>query len=116
MSHTANGHPQGPAIVSVLKEYLTCEAEFVTKCIPDERSLIAATLREMAAAGASLVCTTGGTGPALRDVTPEAMEDVCDKMIPGFGEARALSENPGMQSALSTCAPAESIGPEDYRK
>jgi molybdopterin adenylyltransferase len=47
---------------------------------------IAAAIRDMAAAGCCLVVTTGGTGPAPRDVTPEATEQVCTKMLPGFGE------------------------------
>jgi molybdenum cofactor synthesis domain-containing protein len=82
----------GPAIVAVLRDYLATPCEFVTRVVPDERPLIAAALRELAAGGACLVCTTGGTGPAVRDVTPEAMADVCDKMLPGFGEAmRAAS-------------------------
>lgn len=77
--------------MSVLKEYLTTDVTFLTRMIPDERPLIAQALRDLAAAGASLVCTTGGTGPAPRDVTPEAMEDVCDKFLPGFGEARGFA-------------------------
>ena len=57
------------------------------RLIPDERPVIEATLRELCdAQGCCLVVTTGGTGPARRDVTPEATEAVCDKMMPGFGE------------------------------
>ncbi len=54
--------------------------------IADEQPLIEATLRELAAQGCSLIVTTGGTGPARRDVTVEATEAVCQKMMPGFGE------------------------------
>jgi molybdopterin adenylyltransferase len=59
----------------------------VTRLIPDERPVIEATLRELTdQAGCQLVLTTGGTGPALRDVTPEATIAVGDKVMPGFGE------------------------------
>jgi molybdopterin adenylyltransferase len=59
----------------------------VTRVIPDEQSLIEATLCELSdLQSCSLIVTTGGTGPALRDVTPEATEAVCEKMMPGFGE------------------------------
>ena len=61
--------------------------EWVPKLIPDERETIAATLRELVdAERCDLVLTTGGTGPAPRDVTPEATLDVADKELPGFGE------------------------------
>ena len=61
--------------------------------IPDDRPVIEQTLRDLCdVEGCCLVVTTGGTGPALRDVTPEATEAVCDKMMPGFGELmRAVS-------------------------
>ena len=77
----------GPAMLTCLKEFLSCEWEPVAKVIPDERPLIEATLKDMCDRdGCGLVVTTGGTGPALRDVTPEATEAVCEKMMPGFGE------------------------------
>ena len=77
----------GKAIVATLNEYLTSTWEAVYRVIPDEQDLIAQTLREMAdEAGCCLIVTSGGTGPALRDVTPEATEAVCEKMLPGFGE------------------------------
>ena len=61
--------------------------EWVPKLIPDERETIAAALRELVdAERCDLVLTTGGTGPAPRDVTPEATLDVADKEMPGFGE------------------------------
>jgi molybdopterin adenylyltransferase len=64
----------------------------------DERPAIEAVLRELAdVAHCSLILTTGGTGPAPRDVTPEATEAVCDRLMPGFGElmrARSLLEVP----------------------
>ena len=77
----------GPAIVECLREMLSCDWEPVARLIPDERPVIEATLRDLCdAEGCCLVVTTGGTGPARRDVTPEATEAVCDKMMPGFGE------------------------------
>lgn len=61
--------------------------EWVPRLIPDEREVIAAALRELVdAERCDLVLTTGGTGPAPRDVTPEATLDVADKELPGFGE------------------------------
>ncbi|NBS48862.1 MAG: molybdopterin adenylyltransferase [Betaproteobacteria bacterium] len=67
---------------SALRNPLTFEA----RLIPDERERISATLIELVDAGCSLVLTTGGTGPALRDVTPEATLAVAHKEMPGFGE------------------------------
>lgn len=77
----------GKAIIGVLNEYLTSEWEPVYEVIPDEQDVIEATLIKMAdEQNCSLIVTTGGTGPAKRDVTPEATEAVCDRMMPGFGE------------------------------
>jgi molybdopterin adenylyltransferase len=77
----------GPAIRDCLAEMLSCAWEPVARVIPDERPVIEAALRELCDAdGCCLVVTTGGTGPAPRDVTPEATEAVCEKMMPGFGE------------------------------
>ncbi|SQD77377.1 molybdopterin adenylyltransferase [Moritella yayanosii] len=77
----------GKAIIDVLNEYLTSEWEAVYEVIPDEQDVIEATLIKMAdEQNCSLIVTTGGTGPAKRDVTPEATEAVCDRMMPGFGE------------------------------
>jgi len=77
----------GKAVVETLKEYLISEFETVYRVIPDEQDLISQTLIEMADVhNCCLIVTTGGTGPALRDVTPEATEVVCQKMMPGFGE------------------------------
>lgn len=83
----------GPAIRECLAEILSCDWEPVVRVIPDEQALIEATLVELCdQQRCCLVVTTGGTGPAKRDVTPEATEAVCDKMMPGFGELmRAIS-------------------------
>jgi molybdopterin adenylyltransferase len=77
----------GPAMFAWFSRVLTCEWEAVMRVIPDEQSQIENSLIELCdVKGCSLVVTTGGTGPALRDVTPEATEAVCEKMMPGFGE------------------------------
>jgi molybdopterin adenylyltransferase len=77
----------GPAIQAVLREMLTSEWEAVPRLIPDEQEHIESILRALADdEGCCLIVTTGGTGPAKRDVTPEATEAVCEKMLPGFGE------------------------------
>ncbi len=77
----------GVAIMDTTKAYLQNELEFVYRCIPDEQSEIEKALKELAYdEGCDLIVTTGGTGPAPRDVTPEATEAVCQKMMPGFGE------------------------------
>lgn len=76
----------GPAIRGYLAEVLASPWEPLERIVPDESGAIAAAIRELAAAGSCLVVTTGGTGPAPRDVTPEATASVCTKMLPGFGE------------------------------
>jgi len=76
-----------PALQDWLTRALLNPIEFVPRLIPDERAGIAATLRELVdEARCDLVLTTGGTGPAPRDVTPEATLDVAEREMPGFGE------------------------------
>jgi len=83
----------GPAMVDWLGKAITSPWRPVARLIADEQPLIEATLRELAdKENCALIVTTGGTGPSPRDVTPEATEAVCDKMMPGFGELmRAVS-------------------------
>lgn len=83
----------GPAIHQFLTAHLTSEWQAVARVISDDVDTIARTLCELAdVEHCSLIVTTGGTGPAPRDVTPEATEQVCNKMMPGFGELmRAVS-------------------------
>jgi len=77
----------GVAIQDTMKDYLQNEFEVEYRCIADEQELIEKTLIELCdEMDCDLVVTTGGTGPAPRDVTPEATHNVCDKMMPGFGE------------------------------
>jgi molybdopterin adenylyltransferase len=75
-----------PALQGWLERALQNPLQFETRLIPDEQAVISATLIELVDAGCSLVLTTGGTGPALRDVTPEATLAVAHKEMPGFGE------------------------------
>jgi len=77
----------GKAILDYLREVLKTPYRVEYRIVPDDREFIERTLREMVdELGCSLILTTGGTGPAPRDVTPEATEAVCDKILPGFGE------------------------------
>ncbi|EKX39607.1 hypothetical protein GUITHDRAFT_143385 [Guillardia theta CCMP2712] len=79
--------------------------------VPDEVDLIANAIRDFALAGCALVCSTGGTGPAIRDVTPEAMMKVCDKVYDGFGELmRRRSLEEGVPTAILSRQLAASIG------
>ena len=75
-----------PALQTWLSHALKNPLQFEPRLIPDEKERISATLIELVEAGCSLVLTTGGTGPAIRDVTPEATLAVADKEMPGFGE------------------------------
>lgn len=83
----------GPAIQAWFEKALIGAWHPVYRLVPDERSLVEAELKALCdREGCCLVVTTGGTGPAPRDVTPEATEAVCDKVLPGFGEQmRAVS-------------------------
>lgn len=121
----------GPGIVAALTELLASPWRAVSVIVPDERPLIEAALIDLVdRQHCSLVLTTGGTGPSPRDVTPEATEAVCDRLMPGFGElmrtvslrevptailsrqiaglrGRALIINlPGKPSAIRTCLDA----------
>ncbi|MFH1496940.1 MAG: molybdopterin adenylyltransferase [Verrucomicrobiota bacterium] len=83
----------GPEIERVLRDSFGDEPVVIARLIPDERDRIAAALRDLCdVEHCDLVITTGGTGPAPRDVTPEATRDVLERELPGFGEAmRAVS-------------------------
>lgn len=77
----------GKAILSTLKEYIKSTWQHEYAVIPDDQQLIQDKLIEMAdVKNCCLIVTSGGTGPSKRDVTPEATEAVCHKMMPGFGE------------------------------
>ena len=87
----------GPGIEAALRDLLSSRWRPVRRLVPDERPAIEAALTTLADEDrCSLILTTGGTGPALRDVTPEATEAVCDRLLPGFGElmrAKSLLED-----------------------
>ncbi|MDX8376798.1 MAG: molybdopterin adenylyltransferase [Mariprofundales bacterium] len=77
----------GPAMVAWCQRVLVSKWKAVSRIIPDDQHGIESTLKELVdIEGCCLIVTTGGTGPTHRDVTPEATEAVCDKMMPGFGE------------------------------
>lgn len=77
----------GPAILSFFEEAIRSPWEAHYRCVPDERAEVEQALIELSdEVGCSVVVTTGGTGPAPRDITPEATEAVCDRLMPGFGE------------------------------
>jgi len=82
----------GPAINQFLEEALTSPWEVSRRLVEDEQDIIEKALIDLCEEGCSVIITTGGTGPAPRDVTPEATEAVCQRMLPGFGEQmRAIS-------------------------
>lgn len=77
----------GPAMREWLEKALQGSWQAVARLVPDEQQQVEAVLKELCdQEGCCLVVTTGGTGPAVRDITPEATEAVCQKMMPGFGE------------------------------
>ena len=77
----------GKEVIKVLNDYISSTWKPAYKVIPDEQEIIEQKLENLCdKEGCCLILTTGGTGPAARDVTPEATEKVCNKMMPGFGE------------------------------
>jgi len=101
----------GPAIESVLREYIATECDYERVVVPDEVPRIVAEVRRFAEIGCALICTTGGTGPAPRDVTPEAMEHVLDKELQGFGEEmRRASLAAGVPTAILSRQTAGIVG------
>ena len=88
----------GPGIEAALAAILATPWRAARRLVPDEREAIERALCELAdAERCALILTTGGTGPAPRDVTPQATEAVCDRLMPGFGElmrARSLLQTP----------------------
>jgi molybdopterin adenylyltransferase len=76
----------GPAIQAYLDEVLASPWKPRARIVPDDQAAIVAAIQAFAAEGCCLVVTTGGTGPAPRDVTPEATAEACSRLLPGFGE------------------------------
>lgn len=97
----------GPEIERVFCEAWGDAVEFEAHLLPDERGLIAETLRRVCERGdCALVITTGGTGPSARDVTPEATHDVLEKELPGFGEAMRMLSFASVPTAILSRATA----------
>jgi molybdopterin adenylyltransferase len=91
----------GPAIRDWLAQALASPWEAFPRLIADDRGAIEAALRELSDGQACcLIVTTGGTGPAPRDVTPEATEAVCEKMLPGFGERMRAASLASVPTAI----------------
>ena len=101
----------GPVIEAVLREFLRSDCDYEISVIADEVPKIIAAIRDYAAQGCALICTTGGTGPAPRDVTPEARQQVCEKIMPGFGERmRQASLDAGVPTAILSRQTAGILG------
>ncbi len=91
----------GPAVAAWLGAALTSAWEAVARLVPDEVAAIAEALAELCdVESCSLVLTIGGTGPAARDVTPEATTASCDRLLPGFGEAMRRAAAPRVPTAI----------------
>jgi len=87
-SHGEYEDRSGPAVREYLERVLASPFDAIAHIVADETDLIVETLIELSdQAGCCLIITTGGTGPAPRDVTPEATAAVCERALPGFGEA-----------------------------
>jgi molybdopterin adenylyltransferase len=101
----------GPAIESVLREFLATACEYERRMVADEVQDIVCAIEDFVADGCALVCTTGGTGPSPRDVTPEAMDEVLEKELPGFGELmRRASLDAGVPTAILSRQTAGIVG------
>ncbi len=101
----------GPAIEAALRDYLATTCLYERVLVPDEAGRIAAEVVRLARAGCALVCTTGGTGPSPRDVTPEALASVFEKTLPGFGEEmRRASLAAGVPTAVLSRQTAGTLG------
>jgi molybdopterin adenylyltransferase len=97
----------GQAAVALLRAWLSTPFEVDYKIVPDDQAVIETELRRLAdEAGCCLVITTGGTGPAPRDLTPEATAAVCTKMLPGFGELMRASSLKFVPTAILSRAMA----------
>lgn len=96
----------GPAIERYLQDHLASDWQPVRRLIHDDTDTIVRTLSNLCDDGCHWVITTGGTGPAPRDVTPEATDIVCDKMMPGFGELMRMHSLKYVPTAILTRATA----------
>lgn len=91
----------GPAIQAVLTEYISTPVEMEIVIVPDEVPDITRAVEAFADQGCALICSTGSTGPSPRDIMPEAMQAMCTKLLPGFGEQmRRASLDIGVPTAI----------------
>jgi molybdopterin adenylyltransferase len=91
----------GPAVEAALQARIRTRCAYERRIVPDEQTAIIGAIADFSRRAFTLVCTSGGTGPAPRDVTPEAMARACDKLLPGFGEAmRRASLDDGVPTAI----------------
>ena len=100
----------GPAIEHFFSERLAVPMEWTRVLIPDERESIEKVLRELCDDEHALVVTTGGTGPAPRDVTPEATRAILDRELPGFGEIMRVESFNLVPTAILSRATAGTKG------
>jgi molybdopterin adenylyltransferase len=100
----------GPAIERVFAAHCDAATEWVRVLLPDDRQTIETRLRTLCDDGCDLILTTGGTGPAPRDVTPEATRAVLDRELPGFGEAMRVQSFAKVPTAILSRAAAGSRG------
>jgi molybdopterin adenylyltransferase len=97
----------GPEIERVVQELFAEKLEFLCVLLPDEREEIARALQRLAdQEKCSLIITTGGTGPALRDVTPEATREILERELPGFGEIMRVRSYEKVKTAILSRATA----------
>jgi molybdopterin adenylyltransferase len=89
----------GPAVSAYVSSHFAGPLRFVTEVVPDEQDRIAEAIKKLASS-CDLVLTTGGTGPAPRDVTPEATMQACSKLLPGFGEQMRMSTVAAVPTAI----------------
>jgi molybdopterin adenylyltransferase len=101
----------GPEIENVLREFLGADVIFESLIVPDEVPLISAGLKKFAdELNCDMVVTTGGTGIAARDVTPEATRPVLEKELPGFGEAMRMQSLAKVKTSILSRATAGTRG------
>jgi molybdopterin adenylyltransferase len=100
----------GPAIEGFFGEHLEDEIEWTRVLMPDEQPDLEALLRRLCEESHALVVTTGGTGPAARDITPEATRAVLERELPGFGEIMRMASYEKVKTAILSRATAGTRG------
>jgi molybdopterin adenylyltransferase len=96
----------GPEIERLVAEHFVEPLEWIRVLLPDDQTQLERTLRRLADEQCPLILTTGGTGPAPRDITPEATRAVLDKELPGFGEIMRLTSYATVKTAILSRATA----------